>query len=31
VPWEALYTLELQPDGMMKIIGCVLKLVGQAA
>jgi hypothetical protein len=31
VPWEALYTLELQPDGTMKIIGCVLKLVGQAA
>jgi Domain of unknown function (DUF4864) len=24
VPWEALYTLERQPDGSMKISGCVL-------
>lgn len=31
VPWEALYTLEQQPDGSLKIIGCVLKVVGQAA
>jgi hypothetical protein len=31
VPWDALYTLELQPDGSLKITGCVLKPVGQAA
>ncbi len=31
VPWEALYTLELQPDGSMKISGCVLLKAGQAA
>jgi hypothetical protein len=24
VPWEALYTLERQPDGSLKITGCVL-------
>ena len=24
VPWEALYTLERQPDGSIKISGCVL-------
>jgi hypothetical protein len=30
VPWEALYTLEPQADGSLKIIGCVLKVVGQA-
>jgi len=29
VPWEALYTLEPQADGSLKIIGCVLKVVGQ--
>ncbi len=23
--WEALYTLEQQPDGSLKIMGCVLK------
>jgi hypothetical protein len=31
VPWEALYTLEQQPDGSVKISGCVLLKVGQAA
>jgi hypothetical protein len=31
VPWEALYTLELQPDGSMKITGCMLLKAGQAA
>jgi hypothetical protein len=31
VPWEALYTLEQQPDGSMKISGCVLLKVGQGA
>ena len=31
VPWEALYTLELQPDGSVKIAGCVLLKAGQAA
>ena len=31
VPWEALYTLELQPDGSLKISGCVLLKAGQAA
>jgi len=30
VPWEALYTLEQQPDGSVKIIGCVLLKAGQA-
>jgi hypothetical protein len=30
VPWEALYTLELEPDGSVKIIGCVLLKAGQA-
>ena len=31
VPWEALYTLELQPDGSVKISGCVLLKAGTAA
>ena len=31
VPWEALYTLELQGDGSLKITGCVLLKAGQAA
>jgi hypothetical protein len=31
VPWEALYTLELQPDGSLKITGCMLLKTGQAA
>jgi hypothetical protein len=31
VPWEALYTLELQPDGSLKITGCVLLKAGQPA
>jgi hypothetical protein len=30
VPWEALYTLEIQPDGSLKITGCML-MAGQAA
>jgi hypothetical protein len=30
VPWEALYTLELQPDGSLKITGCTLLKAGQA-
>ena len=30
VPWDALYTLEQQPDGSMKISGCVLQKAGQA-
>jgi hypothetical protein len=30
VPWEALYTLEQQPDGSLKITGCVLLKTGQA-
>jgi hypothetical protein len=30
-PWDALYTLEQQPDGSLKITGCVLKAVGQSA
>jgi Domain of unknown function (DUF4864) len=30
VPWEALYTLEVQPDGSLKITGCVLLKAGQA-
>lgn len=29
--WEALYTLELQPDGSLKITGCSLLKAGQAA
>jgi hypothetical protein len=31
VPWEALYTLELEPDGSVKISGCVLLKAGQGA
>ncbi|MDP3078349.1 DUF4864 domain-containing protein [Bradyrhizobium sp.] len=31
VPWEALYTLELQSDGSLKISGCTLLKAGQAA
>jgi hypothetical protein len=31
VPWEALYTLELQSDGSLKITGCMLLKAGQAA
>jgi hypothetical protein len=30
VPWQALYTLERQPDGSVKISGCVLLKAGQA-
>jgi hypothetical protein len=30
VSWEALYTLELQPDGSVKITGCVLLKAGRA-
>jgi len=30
VPWEALYTLEQQPDGSLKISGCTLLKAGQA-
>jgi len=30
VPWEALYTLEHEPDGSLKISGCVLLKAGQA-
>jgi hypothetical protein len=29
VPWEALYTLEQQPDGSVKISGCTLLKAGQ--
>jgi hypothetical protein len=29
VPWEALYTLEFEPDGSLKISGCVLLKTGQ--
>lgn len=29
VPWEALYTLERQPDGSVKISGCTLLKAGQ--
>ncbi|MGQ0682018.1 DUF4864 domain-containing protein [Bradyrhizobium sp.] len=29
--WEALYTLEQQPDGSLKITGCSLVKAGQAA
>jgi hypothetical protein len=31
VAWEALYTLERQPDGGLKITGCSLLRAGQAA
>src|SRR5258706_1059456 len=31
IPWEALNTLELRPDGSVKITGCVLLRAGQAA
>ena len=31
VAWEALYTLEQQPDGSLKITGCSLRKAGQAA
>ncbi|HEY5130083.1 MAG TPA: DUF4864 domain-containing protein [Bradyrhizobium sp.] len=30
IPWEALYTLEQQPDGSIRITGCVLLKPGQA-
>jgi hypothetical protein len=30
MPWEALYTLELQHDGSIKITGCMLLKTGQA-
>jgi hypothetical protein len=30
VPWEALYTLEQQADGSLKITGCTLLRAGQA-
>ena len=30
IPWEALYTLEREPDGSIKIIGCVLLKTGQS-
>jgi hypothetical protein len=29
VPWEALYTLEVEPDGSVRISGCVLLKTGQ--
>jgi hypothetical protein len=29
--WEALYTLETEPDGSLKISGCILKKAGQSA
>jgi hypothetical protein len=29
--WEALYTLQMQPDGSLKITGCSLLKAGQAA
>lgn len=31
VPWQALYTLEKQPDGNWKITGCTLQKIGEAA
>jgi Domain of unknown function (DUF4864) len=31
VPWEALYTLEQEPDGSLKISGCVLIKTGHGA
>lgn len=30
VPWEALYTLEPEPDGSLRITGCTLLKAGQA-
>jgi hypothetical protein len=30
VAWEALYTLQRQPDGSLKITGCSLLKAGQA-
>ena len=30
LPWEALYTLERQPDGSLKISGCTLLKAGQS-
>jgi hypothetical protein len=30
VPWEAVYTLEREPDGSLKISGCVLIKSGQS-
>jgi hypothetical protein len=30
VAWEALYTLERQPDGSLRITGCSLRKAGQA-
>jgi hypothetical protein len=30
VPWDALYTVEMQPDGSWKISGCMLLKVGQS-
>jgi hypothetical protein len=30
VAWEALYTLERQPDGSVRITGCSLRKAGQA-
>jgi hypothetical protein len=30
IPWDALYTLELQPDGSIKISGCALLKAGDA-
>jgi uncharacterized protein DUF4864 len=29
-PWEALYTLQVQPDGSLKITGCSLLKAGQS-
>ncbi len=31
VPWQAIYTLEQQSDGSVKITGCVLKSIGTPA
>jgi Domain of unknown function (DUF4864) len=31
IPWEALYMLELGPDGSIRISGCILLKAGQAA
>lgn len=31
VPWQAIYTLEQQPDGSIKITGCSLKAIGTPA
>ena len=31
VPWEGLYTLEQEPDGSIKISGCVLLKTGEPA